>query len=190
MKARLFYIILLIISSIQVYSQSTADWNYDTTYYFYAPDSNAENIVTTKVYFNSKITKEAILDSIAFHLSNTYFIPRYYDYEDTQKIKIEIKKVTEIDLSDSHFLIATVNINDPDKICMATYFQGSSGGRITFLMLVANLMQPQLMNPLLEGIVFTYNGEELGIMDHINLEGIISEREIESMVRKSIKNQN
>jgi hypothetical protein len=54
-------------------------------------------------------------------------------------------------------------------------------------MLVANLMQPQLAIPLLDGIIFLYNDEEVRALDHINLEGLISEREINDLVRKSIK---
>ena len=71
---------------------------------------------------------------------------------------------------------------------MATYFQGSTGGYNTYLTLVSNFMQPQLSTPLLDGIIFIYNDEELKTMDHINLEGLISEREIDNLVRKAIKN--
>ena len=69
---------------------------------------------------------------------------------------------------------------------MGTYFQGSTGGRITFLMLVSNLIQPQLEYPLLDGVIILYNSEELKQLDHINLEGLISEREIDNAVRRAI----
>ncbi|MGB5529988.1 MAG: hypothetical protein WBQ32_08455, partial [Ignavibacteriaceae bacterium] len=65
---------------------------------------------------------------------------------------------------------------------------GSTGGYITFLLLVSNLLQPQLEIPLLDGIIFLYNNEELQNMDHINLEGLISEREIDNKVRRAVKN--
>jgi len=62
-----------------------------------------------------------------------------------------------------HITAMLQNIDDPDKICMTTYFQGSTGGYVTFLMLVSNLMQPQFEYPLLDGINFLYNNLELKI---------------------------
>jgi len=85
------------------------------------------------------------------------------------------------------YRIAIVNIIDPDKICMGFYFQGSTGGQHTYKMLVSNLMQPQLENPLIDAAIFLYNGSELKNMDHINLEGIISEREIDRVIRRALK---
>ena len=95
--------------------------------------------------------------------------------------------ITSIDLPNRKYSIATMDIDDPDKICMGTYFQGSAGGRITFLMLVANFMQPQLKYPLIDGLIILYNNTELKVMDHINLEGLISEREIDDLVRQAVK---
>ena len=189
MRSKFKYVVFLIIviTSNQLHSQVTSLWNSDTSFYFYTSDSNAENLIATKVIFDSKLTKEKILDSVASYLSNTYFIPKHKYYEGKQKIIITIMDITLIDLPNRKYSIATVDIDDPDKICMGTYFQGSAGGRITFLMLVANFMQPQLKYPLLDGLIILYNNTELKVMDHINLEGLISEREIDDLVRHAVK---
>ena len=189
MKVRFNQIVLLLIlfSASQLRPQITSHWNSDTSFYFYNSDSNAENLIATKVIYDSKLTKEEILDSVASYLSNTYFIPKHKFYEGKQKISITIKDITIIDLPNRKYSIATVNIDDPDKICMNTYFQGSAGGRITFLMLVSNFMQSQLKYPLLDGLIILYNNTELKVMDHINLAGLISEREIDDLVRQAVK---
>jgi hypothetical protein len=54
-------------------------------------------------------------------------------------------------------------------------------------MLVANFMQPQLKYPLIDGLIILYNNTELKVMDHINLEGLISERVIDDLVRQAVK---
>jgi len=190
MRGRYIHIGLLLffICTAQLKPQVTSNWNADTTFYFYFPDSNAEHLVATSVIFNDKLNNKKILDSIAAYLSNTYFVPKYKYYNNKVKIKIRIQDITIINTPNKNYSIATVNIEDPAKICMGIYFQGSTGGYNTFLMLVANLMQPQLEYPLLDAVIFLYNSEELEQMDHINLKGIISEREIDNLVRRMIKN--
>ena len=192
MKTKFKYVVLIIIviNYNQLHSQLISRWNTDTSFYFYKIDSlsNAKNLITEKVIFESRLTKAEILDSIASFLTNTYFIPRNKYYEAKRKISIDIKGIDEINLPDRIYSVATVKIDDPDKISMGIYFQGSTGGLITYLILVSNLMQPQLETPLLDGVIFLYNNVELKRMDHINLEGLISEREIDSIVRKAVEN--
>lgn len=190
MKSIIIYTVYLmtILNSNQLHAQVTSLWNSDTSFCFYTSDSNAENLIATKVIFDSELTKEEILDSVASYLSNTYFTPKHKYYEGKQNISITIMDITTIDLSNRKHSIATVNIDDPDKICMGIYFQGSTGGFITFLMLVSNLMQPQRNTPLIDGLIILYNNTELKVMDHINLEGLISEREIDNIVRQVVKN--
>ena len=181
--------LLIVITSNQLYSQVTSLWNSDTSFYFYKMDSlsNAENLISEKVNFDTKLNSKEILDSTASFLSNTYFLPQNKYYKGKQKINIEVKGIAEINFPDRSYSVATVNIDDPDKICMGTYFQGSAGGRITFLMLVSNFMQSQLKYPLLDGLIILYNNTELKVMDHINLAGLISEREIDDLVRQAVK---
>ena len=180
---------MTILNLNQLHSQVNSLWNSDTSFYFYKMDSlsNAENLISEKVNFDAKLNKKEILDSTASFLSNTYFLTSNKYYTGKRKIRIDIKSIAEINLPDRTYSVATVNIDDPDKICMGTYFQGSTGGFITFLMLVSNLMQPQLKTPLIYGLIILYNNTELKGMDHINLEGLISEREIDSIVRQAVK---
>ena len=189
MWGRYIYMNLILILICITYSkpQSKTNWNTDTTFYYYTIDANAENLIRKRINFEKNFDKKEILDSIASYLTNTYFLPKNKYYVGKRKISINVQKMTAINLSDNTIFIATVNIDDPDKICLGVYFQGSTGGHNTFLMLVANLMQPQLAIPLLDGIIFLYNDEEVRALDHINLEGLISEREINDLVRKSIK---
>jgi len=191
MRSKFKYVVFLIIviTSNQLHSQVTSLWNSDTSFYFYKMDSpsHAENLISEKINFDAKLNKKEILDSTASFLSNTYFLPmnKYYIWK--RKISIDINGIAEINLPDRTYSVATVNIDDPDTICTGTYFQGSTGGFITLLMLVSNLMQPQLKTPLLDGLIILYNNTELKGMDHINLEGLISEREIDNIVRQAVK---
>lgn len=144
-------------------SQIIPRWNTDDSFYLYTPDSNAESLIATKVTFNKELTKEEILDSVASYLSIAYFIPKQEYYIDQKGMKVSLKEIHTFEIPNRKYSIAIVNIDDPDKICMTTYFQGSTGGYVTFLMLVSNLMQPQFEYPLLDGINFLYNNLELKI---------------------------
>lgn len=181
-------LLLLFICTNQSKPQIISNWNVDTTFYLYYPDPNAEKIIRERIDFKNSLDRKEILDSLAGYLTSTYFIPKKKYFEGKQKVSIDIQKMNKINIAGRNYLIATVNINDPDKICMESYFQGSAGGRISFLMLVANLFQPQLKYPLIDAALFLYNGAEIEEMDHINLFGIISEREVDSQVRKAIRN--
>lgn len=48
-------------------------------------------------------------------------------------------------------------------------------------------MQPQLKDPLLDGIIFLYNKSELKEMDHIRLSGIITERGIKFGILEALE---
>ncbi|MDZ7625468.1 MAG: hypothetical protein U5J96_13625 [Ignavibacteriaceae bacterium] len=176
MKSELIYFVflMLIFNSNHLQSQVKSLRNSDTSYYFYKLDSlsNSETLIMDQIIFDEKVNKKEILDSIARFISNSYFIPKNKYYEGKRKISISIQGTTEINLLDRNYSIATVNIDDPDKICMGIYFQGSSGGFSTFLILVSNLFQPQLNIPLLDGVIFLYNNTQLKMMDHIKFRGI------------------
>lgn len=188
MRGRYIYVVILLLFISTTYSQShnILNWNNDTSFYFYSTDVNAENLIRIKINFENNLDKKEILDSIASQLTSTYFFPKNNFSEKKRKINIRLQMINEIILPERNYYIATVNIEDPDKICLTAYFQGSTGGYITFLILVSNFMQPQLKNPLIDGIVFLYNDAELKMMDHINLEGLISEREIDNIVRNKL----
>ena len=179
-------ILLLIIPLQPLKSQISHNWNSDSSFYFFKAVD--ENLVPKKIVFKQNLTKKEILDSIAHYLTDLFFVPSNKYYKDKRKIMVNVGKVTSIEVINRTFYIATINIIDPDKVCMSTFFQGSTGGYNTYLSLVLNFIQPQLARSLLDGIIFTYNNEELKAMDHINLEGLISYREIDYLISKVIKN--
>jgi hypothetical protein len=166
-------------------AQIISHWDKDSSYYLY--QAVDEYLIPNKITFDHNFSKREILDSIAGYLTNKFFIKRTDFYKDKKNIVIAVQKLTSIVLTNRKLDIATINIIDPDEVCMTTFFQGTTGAFNTYLALVSNFIQPQLSTPLLDCIVFTYNGDELKAMDHINLEGIISEREINNIVRMAIK---
>ncbi len=187
MKNNYFYIVfsIIIIQPILLQAQISSRWNRESSIYFYRfidAKLNAEKVIFDKIF-----TREQILDSLASFLTVDYFVPKYKYYKNKAKISIKIDSIITFNSTDRQYGIAVVNIKDPDEICMTLYFQGSTGGYYTYIMLVSNLMQPQLKDPLLDGIIFLYNNSELKGMDHINLSGIISERGIDFGIRKALE---
>jgi hypothetical protein len=124
------------------------------------------------------------LNSLGQHLAETYFQKTYTGK--ATKIHFEVVRVNEIAISSRLLRIATVNMVDPDKDAMRYFFQGSAGARTTFYMIGATFMQPHLNPPLLDGLVFLYNGEMLPELDHINVEGILIPRLVRRVTKRAI----
>jgi len=125
------------------------------------------------------------LDKLGRHLADNYFLKTY-----TQKlthIHFKILSVDEIFTPSRKVRIAVVNLVDSDRDAMNSFFQGSIGGMTTFYMLVATFMQPHLNPPLLDGLIILYNGKILSGLDHINLEGILTPRMVQHVVKRAIK---
>ena len=125
------------------------------------------------------------LNSLGQHLAETYFQKTYTGK--ATKIYFEVVGVNEIVISSRPLRIATVNMVDPDRDAMRYFFQGSAGARTTFYMIGATFMQPHLNPPLLDGLVFLYNGEMLPELDHINVEGILIPRLVQRVTKRSIQ---
>jgi len=124
------------------------------------------------------------LDSLGQHLAKTYFQKTYTDK--VTKIRFEIVGVNKVAISSRSLRIATVNMVDPDRDAMRYFFQGSAGARTTFYMIGATFMQHHLSPPLLDGLVFLYNGEMLPELDHINVEGILTPRLVRRITKRAI----
>jgi len=124
------------------------------------------------------------LNSLGQHLAETYFQKTYTGK--VTKIRFEVVGVNEIVISSRPLRIATVNMVDPDRDAMRYFFQGSAGARTTFYMIGATFMQPHLNPPLLDGLVFLYNGEMLPELDHINVEGILIPRLVKRVTKRAI----
>ncbi len=50
---------------------------------------------------------------------------------------------------------------------MTSYFQGTTGAYTTFLMIVANILQPQLNDAMIDGLIVLYNKKDLEELSHI-----------------------
>jgi len=125
------------------------------------------------------------LNSLGQRLAETYFQKTYTGK--ATKIRFEVVGVNEIVISSRPLRIATVNMVDPDRDAMRYFFQGSAGARTTFYMIGATFMQPHLNPPLLDGLVFLYNGEMLPELDHINVEGILIPRLVQRVAKRAIQ---
>ncbi len=128
-----------------------------------------------------------VLDTLGKHLSQTYFHEINMLKTIKTNIQFEVLKVEEIQTLIRPFRIATINLIDPQKLCMGYFFQGSSGGYNTINMLVANFTQPHLSAPLLDGLIILYNGKVLPFMDHINLKKIFIPGDVKQNVLKAIR---
>jgi len=124
------------------------------------------------------------LNSLGQRLTETYFQKTYTGK--TTKIRFEVVRVSEIVISSRPLRIATINMVDPDKDAMRYFFQGSAGAQTTFYMIGATFMQPHLNPPLVDGLVFLYNGEMLPELDHINVEGILIPRLVQRVTKRAI----
>ena len=124
------------------------------------------------------------LNSLGQHLAETYFQKTYTGK--ATKIHFEVVGINEIVISSRPLRIATVNMVDPDRDAMRYFFQGSAGARTTFYMIGSTVMQPHLNPPLLDGLVFLYNGEMLPELDHINVEGILIPRLVQRVTKRAI----
>ena len=124
------------------------------------------------------------LNRLGQQLAETYFQKTYNGK--LTKIHFEVERINEIVISSRPLHIATVNMVDPDEDAMRYFFQGSAGARTTFYMICATFMQPHLNPPLLDGLVFLYNGEMLSELDHINVEGILIPRLVRRVAKRAV----
>ena len=138
------------------------------------------NPVLLELAAATKITD--VLDTLGKYLVETYFYKIEIYTTIITNIKFEVLKVEEIQTPIRPFRIATVNIIDPEELCMGYFFQGSHGAYVTACMITAHFTQPQSQIPLVDGLVILYNGQVLQMMDHINFERIITPGEIRQVV--------
>ncbi len=131
------------------------------TLYTYTPDSTARYLIAEPQpdLLSPNLTVEAALDSLGRRLADGYF--REWRGEPTG-ISFETVEVVTLPTPPDSVRIAVVNMADPDSVAVRAFFQGSSGGLISSLMIEAMLMQPSLdireQRPLLDGLVLLYNG--------------------------------
>jgi len=125
------------------------------------------------------------VEVLGHRLAEGYFSTTYTGTE--ADIHFEVIRINTFGAGGRRFRIGVVNMQDPERACMHSFFQGSSGATTTYCMLTATLMQPQLDPPLLDGLVLLYNGEPIRELDHINLAGILTPRQVEPVVRRAMQ---
>jgi len=103
------------------------------------------------------------LDSLGKNLAETYFQKTYTGK--TTKIRFEVVDIDQIVIPSRTLRIATINMVDPDKDAMRYFFQNP---------------------PLVDGLVFLYNGEMLPELDHMNVEGILIPRLVQGVAKRAI----
>ena len=79
--------------------------------------------------------------------------------------------------------IAHLNLKENDNysgptslpICQSwfSYFQGSSGGLNTMITLKESILQKSYESDWINGVMFYYQGQEIGEWDHVSLNGLI-----------------
>ena len=160
----------------------------DTTLYLYYPVTlwyGKVKLERETLESNKEGDVKGILDTVLFYLT-TYYLNKEHKYnKNYQKVEIKSLEIKSVQIGKRKYNLAIVNIEDSDKVCMTRYFQGSTGAYTTFLMIVANILQPQLSKPIIDGVIILYNNEELEELSHINLSGIISFGEIRYKVYRA-----
>ena len=119
---------------------------------------------------NKTINKK--LSSLTDTLSKSHF----------NDLKIDVSKIYS---NDSIGKIANINLIEdpgfdgpgslPSYQSWYDYFQGSHGGQHTTILLRENILQKDYQGPWIDGVVFFYQGDSIGIQNHVNLHGVITE---------------
>ncbi len=117
----------------------------------------------------NKTTAEKI-SSITDTLSKSYF----------NDLEINVSNIYS---NDSIGIIADINLVEdsdyegpgslPSYQSWYDFFQGSHGGQNTTIMLKENILQRNYEGSWIDGIVFFYQGDSIGVWDHVNLHGVI-----------------
>ncbi len=136
---------------------------------------------------SDSMTVSEVLDTLGKHLSQTYFYEINMLKTIKTNIKFEVVKVEEIQTPIRPFRLATINLIDPQELCVGFFFQGSSSGYNTINMLLANFLQPHLSIPLIDGLIILYNGKVLHMMDQTNLERIFIPSDARQNVQKAFR---
>jgi hypothetical protein len=159
-------------------------------YWVYLPDHsdniNPNDLRVEPVAIDDAADIHSTLDAIAGAVSEMYF--SRYGRRSTS-IKVVLDSVHYVWLSTRPIRIGIFDVIDTDSVAMRTFFQGSSGAQLTFDVLVANLVQPQMNPALLDGAIVLYNGELISEMDHIDLSGILTPGMISGEVYAAMKKQ-
>jgi len=160
----------------------------DTIIYLYKPTTFWDGRTMLQreeltVYKKNETT--TFLDTMLKYLTTSFFNNQYESYKEKSPIELQNLGLDKIKAGQREYILAIVNIEDKDSVCMTSYFQGTTGAYTTFLMIVANILQPQLNDAMIDGLIVLYNKKELEELSHINLSGIITYKEIRDKVYRA-----
>lgn len=190
---RIIYVVLIMAATLLSFGcldrsekdvQTSPQLPGDVELYTFSPDQRYFLYHARPFQLSPPLSLKHALNSLGQHLAETYFQKTYTGK--TTKIHFEVVSIEEIVISSRTLRIATINMVDPENNAMRYFFQGSAGARTTFYMIGATLMQPHLKPPLVDGLVFIYNGAMLPELDHINVTGILIPRLVQRVAKRAI----
>lgn len=137
----------------------------DQVYFFnYLNNGDQEELVAKPVDTGGDSSLTGILTITMGRLS--------LDYSKSSTVTFELASMNVIHTEERDFRIAVFNIADSGKVMEREYFQGSMGGRQTQRKILMNLLQPQAEG-FLDGCIIQMNDKPVGLMDHVNFDGIL-----------------
>ena len=170
---KLNYLLLIFINGALLFSTEQNDEE-RFYHYYYDSSNNREILKTFPVELPRNTDVKIVLDSLLTYLSKNYFHD-FSNYILDTRIKLRLEKIDSIKTINRIYKIATVNIIDTNKVCIGAFFQGSTGGHMTQIMLSTNILQPQFAykTTFLDGVIILYNGFPIADLDHIDIDGVI-----------------
>ncbi len=171
------------------------------TLFFIGSCKNIDQRATTKILFPIYISKDVEIKNENYGIT-VPVIDRYIEIDSTLSLESKLRIIMDT-LSINYFNGLELEIKNIDstvigKICKINlkessnfngpgslkpyeswydFFQGSTGGMFTTIVLKESLLQRAYKGEWIDAIVFYYQDEKLDYMDHIDLSGIIKRYE-------------
>ncbi|MBN1187732.1 MAG: hypothetical protein JXB49_35995 [Bacteroidales bacterium] len=131
----------------------------------YKKDYNKDVPVITKIIpVDKDLSIEKKVQLLCDNLSKEYF----------SGLRLNVMKIEEGTMHVE--LLENEDYNGPkeDESSWYNYFQGSTGGMRTTIILKETLLQRNYKGDWIDAVIFYYEGEEMGGWDHVMLDGILS----------------
>ena len=154
------------------------------TYFYFLPGTDQIFQGVQPVEIQGIIDRKNLIEKLGDHLATTYFAQAN---SSRTNIRFELVSLQSIHVRERPYYIANINMVDEEEAGIQYFFQGSFGGQVTFAMIAATFLQLQNKPPLLDGLIFNYNGNAFPQLDHIHFKGIITPRAVESVVFSAIQ---
>jgi hypothetical protein len=131
----------------------------------------------------SQASREELLSLLSKRIAQEYFT----SYEgEAVPIILSIDSVKKVCIAEECLDVGVINIIDPHHLAPGSFFQGTTSSEYTYNVLTANFLQPQLESPLLDAVIFLYNGTMMRPLDHIDLSGMHSRRSVGAAAMRAL----